>query len=134
MGALQDAGAQPLDVRFRLDGDRLRLEREQAKANLRKLKQEYERNVELHEKGLVSAGAFESLKYDLDALRAAYERAELELSYTAIRAPFDAIVTERYIKVASLIPLSRCRTGSGRGRFKGRPILAAVSSSAVPGA
>ena len=89
-----------------LDGERLRLERQQAQANLRKLEQEYGRNVELHEKGLVSAGAFESLKYDLDALRAAYDRAELELSYTTIRAPFDGIVTERYVKVGNTIGIN----------------------------
>ena len=33
-----------------LDGDRLRLEMEQARANLQKLQQEYDRNVELHER------------------------------------------------------------------------------------
>lgn len=93
-------------VLARLDGERLRLEQRQALANLRKLEQEYERNVELHEKGLVSSGAFEGLKYDLDALRAAYERARLELSYTAIRAPFEGIVTERHIKVGNTIAAS----------------------------
>ncbi|MGD8424224.1 MAG: biotin/lipoyl-binding protein, partial [Gammaproteobacteria bacterium] len=56
----------------RLDGDRLRLEMERSRANLKKLEQEYERNVELYEKGLVSSGAFEGIKYELDALRAAY--------------------------------------------------------------
>lgn len=90
----------------RLDGERLLLEQKQAQANLRKLEQEYERNIELHEKGLVSAGAFESLKYDLDALRAAYERTRLEFGYTAIRAPFDGIVTERHIKVGNTIGIN----------------------------
>lgn len=90
-------------VLARLDGDRLRLEEQQAQATLRKLQQEYERNVELHEKGLVSAGAFESLKYDLDALQAAYARAKLELSYTEIKAPFTGVVTERHIKVGNTL-------------------------------
>ncbi|MGD8976003.1 MAG: biotin/lipoyl-binding protein, partial [Gammaproteobacteria bacterium] len=44
-------------VLARLDGDRLRLQRDQALADLNKLKQEYRRNVELHDRGLVSEGA-----------------------------------------------------------------------------
>jgi membrane fusion protein (multidrug efflux system) len=87
----------------RLDGDRLRLELQQSIANMNKLEREYARNVELHEKGLVSPGAFENIKYDLEALRAASELARLELSYTEIRAPIDGVVAERYIKVGNTI-------------------------------
>ena len=42
----------------RLDGQRLRLEMEQAKANLEMARREYERTINLHECGLVSAAAF----------------------------------------------------------------------------
>ena len=38
----------------RLDGDRLRLEKNQAEANLRKLQRDYQRNVDLSDKGLIS--------------------------------------------------------------------------------
>lgn len=91
------------DVLARLDGDRLRLELKQSEANLRKLERDYKRNIELHEKGLVSPGAFENIKYDLDALKAAYELARLQLSYTEIRAPIDGVISERYIKVGNTI-------------------------------
>ena len=37
----------------RLDGDRLRLEVQQSIANMNKLKREYERNIELHEKAKI---------------------------------------------------------------------------------
>jgi membrane fusion protein (multidrug efflux system) len=94
------------EVLARLDGDRLRLEMERAYANLQKLQQEYDRNVELHEKGLVSAGAFENLKFDLDSQRAAYNLARLELDYTEIKAPISGIVSERYIKVGNTIAVS----------------------------
>ena len=57
----------------RLDDRRLKLEVQRSRANLQKARQEYQRNVELHEKGLLPAGTFESLKFDLDALDAAYE-------------------------------------------------------------
>lgn len=94
------------DVLARLDGDRLSLQMQQSRANVRKLEQEYERNVELHDKGLVSAGAFEGIKYELDSLRAAYDMAKLELSYTEIRAPIDGIVSERLIKVGNTISIN----------------------------
>lgn len=87
----------------RLDGDRLRLEAERSLANLRKLEQEYERNVELYERKLVSSGAFEDIKFELDSLRAAHKLAKLELSYTEIRAPIDGVISERFIKVGNTI-------------------------------
>jgi membrane fusion protein (multidrug efflux system) len=93
-------------VLARLDGDRLRLEMEQTRANLQKLQQEYERNVELNERGLVSAGAFESIKFDLDSQRAAYSLAKLELDYTEIKAPIAGIVSERFIKVGNTISIN----------------------------
>jgi membrane fusion protein (multidrug efflux system) len=82
-------------VLARLDRDRLRLQAQQALAELNRLKQEYRRNVQLHERGLVSEGAFENLRYDLEALDAAYRLAKLELDYADIRAPIDGVVSER---------------------------------------
>lgn len=115
-GVVAKVGGEVIDIRTeegdrvkagqvlaRLDGDRLRLEAERALANLKKLEQEYERNVELHERGLVSSGAFEDIKFELDSLRAAYKLARLELSYTEIRAPIDGIISERFIKVGNTI-------------------------------
>lgn len=90
-------------VLARLDGDRLRLEMERAHANLRKLEQEYNRNVQLFEKGLVSSGAFEGLKFELEALRAVYRLAQLEYAYTQIRAPIDGVVAQRHIKLGNNI-------------------------------
>ena len=90
-------------VLARLDGDRLRLETERSRAEVRKLQQEYDRNLALHDRGLVSAGTFEGMKHELDALKASLEMAELELSYTEIRAPIDGVIAERYIKVGNTI-------------------------------
>jgi membrane fusion protein, multidrug efflux system len=87
----------------RLDGDRLRLEVAQTEANLRKLERDYKRQLELSEKGLVAKGTAENAKFDLDALRAAYDRGRLELSYTEIRAPIDGVVSARYIKLGNTI-------------------------------
>lgn len=90
-------------VLARLDGDRLRLDLAQTEANLRKLERDYKRQLELSEKGLVAKGTAENAKFDLDALRAAYDSARLELSYTEIRAPIEGVVSARHIKVGNTI-------------------------------
>lgn len=90
-------------VLARLDGDRLRLEMRQAKANFEKTTREYERLVNLHDRGLVSSSAFEGMKFDMDALRAAYELKRLSYEYTSIRAPISGIVSARDIKVGQHI-------------------------------
>jgi membrane fusion protein, multidrug efflux system len=90
-------------VLARLDGDQLRLEAEKANASLARLERDYKRNVELHQKGLMAPGAFENLKYDVDAARATYDLTRLQLSYTEIRAPIDGVVSERRIKVGNMV-------------------------------
>ncbi len=94
-------------VLARLDGDRLRLEVQRQSASVRQVEQDYQRNLELHEKGLVSAGAFEGMKYELEALRAALRLAQLELSYTQIRAPFDGVVSERHVKRGNTVTVNQ---------------------------
>lgn len=87
----------------KLDDERLRLEVKRSKASLDKTRQEYQRNVELHAKGLIPAGTFEGMKYDLDALKVAYELAQLELSYATVRAPIDGVISERLVKAGNTI-------------------------------
>ena len=86
-----------------LDGRQLRLEATQAGAELAKLERDYRRQVELNQKGLVAAGAFEGLRYDLESLRARHEMAELQLSYTQIRAPFAGVIAARQIKLGQAV-------------------------------
>jgi membrane fusion protein (multidrug efflux system) len=90
-------------VLARLDGDRLRLELAQIDANLRKLERDYKRTLDLAEKGLVSKSTAENTKYDLEALRASYDSAKLELSYVEIRAPIAGVISSRDIKVGNTI-------------------------------
>ena len=91
------------DVLARLDGDQLRLELEQSRANLAKLQQEHDRNIELHERGLVASNAYETTKFDLDALQAQHDLAELRYRYTTVRAPIDGVISSRDIKVGNTI-------------------------------
>jgi membrane fusion protein (multidrug efflux system) len=93
-------------VLARLDGDRLRLEARQAEAKLQKLRRDYERNVDLSERGLISTGDFEKIKYEMDSLEAAYNLARLELSYTEIRAPITGVISERFIKIGNVLDIA----------------------------
>jgi len=90
-------------VLARLDGDRLRLELNESEAKLRKLQRDYERHVDLKSKGLISEGDFEKIKYEMEALEAAFNLARLELDYTQIRAPIGGVVAERYVKMGNTI-------------------------------
>ena len=90
----------------RLDGDRLRLELMQSEAKLRKAQRDYQRNVDLKDRSLVSTGDFEKIKYEMDALEATYNLAKLELSYTEIRAPIDGVIAERFVKVGNTIDVN----------------------------
>ncbi len=90
----------------RLDGDRLRLELMQSEANLRKAQRDYQRNVDLKDRSLISAGDFEKIKYQMDALEATYNLARLELSYTEIRAPINGVIAQRFVKIGNTIDVN----------------------------
>lgn len=86
-------------VLARLDGARLRLAMQEARANLEKARREYARTINLHERGLVSSAAFDAMSFDLESLQAAYELAALELRYTEIVSPIDGVVGARDINI-----------------------------------
>ncbi|HSM30582.1 MAG TPA: efflux RND transporter periplasmic adaptor subunit [Woeseiaceae bacterium] len=90
-------------VLARLDGERLKLELAESEAKLRKLQRDYERNIDLKAKGLISDGDFEKIKYEMEALEAAFNLASLELDYTQIRAPIDGVIARRFIKLGNTI-------------------------------
>jgi len=89
----------------RLDGDQLRLEVALAEATMRKLERDYARNTELQAKGLISAVSIDNLKYELEAARASWELARLQLSYTDIRSPIAGTITQRLdvVKVGNTV-------------------------------
>ena len=90
-------------VLARLDGDRLRLELNQSAANLQKLRRDYERNVDLKDKGLISSGDFDKIRYEMEALEASHNLAKLELDYTQIRAPIDGVISNRFVRRGNTI-------------------------------
>lgn len=87
----------------KLDGDRLRLELAESQARLKKMQRDFQRNNELQEKGLISEGDFEKLRYDMEALQASYNLSSLALDYTQIRAPINGVVSQRYVKLGNTI-------------------------------
>jgi membrane fusion protein (multidrug efflux system) len=72
---------------------------------MRKLERDYARNLELQQKGLVSATAIDNLKYELEAAKANWDLARLQLSYCEIRSPIAGTVTQRLdvVKVGNTV-------------------------------
>ena len=85
----------------RLDGERLRIEMQRAKAEFEKTTREYRRMSNLHERGLISTAQVEALEYDLAALKASYDLRQLDFDYTAIRATISGVVSSRDVKVGT---------------------------------
>lgn len=82
----------------RLDGDRARLQMLQADVNLEKASREYERQISLSKRGLVSVASLEGLKYDVASLQATYELRRLNYEYTKITAPIAGVIASRDVK------------------------------------
>ena len=95
------------DVLARLDGDRLRLQVARAQTNLAKMQRDLERQKGLTAKGLVSNETIERGEFDIAALKADLQLAELDLSYTDIRAPFDGVIADRQIKVGNTVAVNQ---------------------------
>ena len=90
-------------VLARLDGERARLELLAARAELVRARKEYQRNVDLHARGLVSTSMFEGLEYDLAALEASYKVRKLDYEYCNIRATISGVVSAREIKLGQTL-------------------------------
>jgi len=92
-------------VLARVETDRYRLQVEQAEAALKRLETDFQRKKELFERELVSADDFERVSAELQAQKAEYELARLDLEYTSIRAPISGYISERMVRVGNLVAL-----------------------------
>ncbi len=93
-------------VLVRLDADRPRLQEAQSMAQVRKLEANYARSLKLAEQSLISANDIDQLKYDLQNARAANRLAQLELSYTEVRAPISGVIASRSIKTGNFVQIN----------------------------
>jgi len=91
------------DALAQLDDTELRYDAEQAEANFDKKQQEYNRSQALYDRKLISADAFDTVKYDLAALKASYDLAKLNLDRSTLRSPIDGVVAKRLIKVGNTL-------------------------------
>jgi membrane fusion protein (multidrug efflux system) len=112
-GARVEAG----DILFRIDPDPFRAEVARARAalgveeaNLGQARRERDRIVPLHERGLASVrerdtalAAFDSAEAAVAAARAALRTAELELSWTDVRAPIGGLTSREVRSEGSLV-------------------------------
>ena len=98
-GDIVEAG----QVLARLDGERLRLEMLSARADHERASKELDRYDDLAKRGLVSAAMFDGLTFDVDALRAKYDLANLNYKYSEISATISGIVSSRDIKLGQSI-------------------------------
>jgi membrane fusion protein, multidrug efflux system len=91
------------DVLARIDDDRLRLELARAEADLSRLRQDFNRQREMHQRNLIATEAFERLQFEYQAQQTQVDLVRLELSYTGITAPIDGVVSERMIRVGNMV-------------------------------
>jgi membrane fusion protein (multidrug efflux system) len=92
-------------VLARVETDRYRLEVEKAEAALKRLETDYQRKKELFDRKLVSADDFERVSAEMQAQKAAFELAQLDLEHTSIRAPIAGYVSERLVRPGNLVKL-----------------------------
>jgi len=86
-----------------LDRERSLLELNRARATLDKLENDFRRSREMFSKKLLSSEDYERVRFNVDAERAAFKLAELEVSYGTITAPIDGVIAKRMVKVGNLI-------------------------------
>ncbi len=91
------------EVLAKLDDEIIAVQLEEAKANLEKAENNYERSKDLHRQKLVSTEIFQQSKYDYHQQKAVYEMARLNQEYTSIRTPIGGVVSERRVKVGNMI-------------------------------
>lgn len=70
---------------------------DEARIDLEKKEQDYQRLVSMYEEKLVSDTEYAESKYQYELAKNRYEAAKLRYEYTRIRAPFTGIITQRFI-------------------------------------
>jgi membrane fusion protein (multidrug efflux system) len=92
-----DAG----QILLRLEDDEARHRTRQAEANLRTARAEHERRARMLESGLLSEEEFGTTENTLSVREAELELANLDVSYTRVRAPFHGKVVRRLVDLGA---------------------------------
>ena len=86
-----------------LDNRDLRLEIKKAEVYVQELKAEYERAKSLHEQKLLSSSEYDAKRLSFQRSDAELELAKVNMEKSIIRAPFQGVVGERYVKLGQRV-------------------------------
>ncbi|MDN7135461.1 efflux RND transporter periplasmic adaptor subunit [Pseudidiomarina terrestris] len=87
----------------KLRDEEYRIQLAQAQAELNSIQQELRRVKDMAERDMISADAYDKLRYQADLLQARFDMAKLNLAETEIRAPISGVVATRYAKTGNMI-------------------------------
>lgn len=93
------------DILCRLDAGARAAAVNEARALLAQAEADYEAAEQLAERGHGARLRVAAEQAKLDAAKSALERAELDLAYTEIKAPFDGLVEERPARTGAYLPV-----------------------------
>ncbi|MFQ6091576.1 MAG: efflux RND transporter periplasmic adaptor subunit [bacterium] len=91
------------DVLARLDDERLKIQVEQALAELNRLQADFKRAGDLFAKELISEEEYENIQFQWESQKSVYELARLDLKYSSITAPISGVITERLIRIGNQV-------------------------------
>lgn len=111
---------------------------DEANANLQEIRLEFKRNQDLRKQKLISQAVFDRARANLkgaEARKASAEanlaRAEEQLGYTVVRAPYSGVVVQRHVEPGEAVsPGQPIMTGYGLGQLR---VSADVPQSLING-
>lgn len=91
------------DPLIRIDDRQWRVDADEARVSLAQQENQFSRTESLFERKLVNEQDYEAAKFTLEQMRLRLERAEIQLDYATVRAPFDGVVSEREVQVGARV-------------------------------
>lgn len=88
---------------LRIENDEYRLRVQQAQADRERLEAMYTRQAQMVEQSLISQETYDDTRTQLEAAEAEEELAQLNLSYTTVKAPFEGVVVQRLVDVGQTV-------------------------------
>jgi multidrug efflux system membrane fusion protein len=103
IGAARGEQVETGEVLLRLDERDRRARLAEAEAVVYQREIEYEAQKPLLEQGYITEGQLAAGAANLEQARAELRRAELDLQYMTVRAPFDGAIQERYVEIGDYL-------------------------------